>query len=45
MLTIAIIVNAIARNFSRVDPHIGFQVWVVSLDAGVDDADRNVVAA
>ena len=43
--TVAIIINAIASNLSCVDPHVALQIWVVGLDAGVDDAHSSVAAA
>lgn len=45
VLTISIIVNAIASNFSCVDPDVGFQIRVVCLYPRVNDANSNVVAA
>ena len=44
-LTIAIIINAVVGDLSSVHPHIGCQVWVVSLNARVNDADRHTGAA
>ena len=44
-LTIAIIINAVVGDLSSVHPHIGCQVWVVSLNARVDDTDRHTGAA
>lgn len=43
--TIAIIINAIVWYFSIVHPDVGCQVWVVGLDARVNDAHRYVAAA
>ncbi len=42
---VAVVVHAVARDLGRVDPHVGGQILVRVVHAGVDHADDDVGAA
>src|ERR1044071_4045902 len=41
-IPVAIIVDAIARDFTRIHPHLGGKVLVGIIDAGIDDPNDHV---
>ena len=43
--SVAVVVNTVARDFAAVDPHVGGQVGVVIVHAGINHRHHNVAVA